>query len=344
MSANSAALRHTPRFGLSVSPSVGNLQKPLALTQLADSAGLDIVSVKDHPYNPAFLDTWTLLAVLGARTRHVRLLPNVANLPLRPAPMLAKAAASLDVLTGGRVELGLGAGSFWDGIASYGGPRRTPGEAVDALEEAIAVMRALWQPLAPGRTITLPGSYYALDNAQPGPAPVHPIALWIGALGPRMLRLTGRLGDAWLPSMSYVLPERVPEMQAIISEAALAAGRRPEDVRRAYNIGGVIRAPGDPHMQPRRQGILVGEVSEWVEQLVRFSTELGMDTFIFWPAGGNEERQIRAFAREVAPAVRAALGVAPPFTGRTTTADAVEEASRASFPASDAPSWTRIRT
>src|SRR5579864_2364982 len=151
-----------PLFGISPNPAVKNIQLTFTMSQIADTTGLDLISVQDHPYNPVFLDTWTLLAVLGARTRHVRLLPNVANLPLRPAPMLAKAAASLDVLTGGRVELGLGAGSFWDGIASYGGPRRTPGEAVDALEEAIAVMRALWQPLAPGRTITLPGSYYAL--------------------------------------------------------------------------------------------------------------------------------------------------------------------------------------
>src|SRR5207253_5640221 len=118
-------------------------QLAYTLAQLADSMQLDFIGIQDHPCNAGFLDTWTLLTALGARTQHVRLLPNVLNLPLRPPAMLAKAAATLDILTNGRVELGLGAGGFWEGIVSYGGVHRTPGEAVSALEEAIALMRTL---------------------------------------------------------------------------------------------------------------------------------------------------------------------------------------------------------
>ena len=78
-----------------------------------------------------------LLAAVAARTRRVVLFPDVANLPLRPPAMMAKAAGSLDLLSGGRFELGLGAGGFWDAIKAMGGPARTPAESVSALEEAI---------------------------------------------------------------------------------------------------------------------------------------------------------------------------------------------------------------
>src|SRR4051812_40933613 len=159
-----------PLFGVSLTPVAHETEKLLHLSQVADSAGLDFLSIQDHPYNPTFLDTWTLLAALGAETWRVRLLPNVANLPLRRPAMLAKAAATLDLLTDGRVELGLGAGAFWEGVAAYGGPQRTPGEAVAAFAEAIAVIRALWRPAAPGKTVSFAGTYYQVQHAQPGPA------------------------------------------------------------------------------------------------------------------------------------------------------------------------------
>src|SRR5919109_5296694 len=110
----------------------------------ADRAGLDVVGVQDHPYQRRFFDTWTLLSYVAARTERVRLVPDVACLPLRPPAPLAKAAASLDVLSGGRVELGLGAGAFWDGIAAMGGPTRSPRESLEALEEAIEIIRLFW--------------------------------------------------------------------------------------------------------------------------------------------------------------------------------------------------------
>jgi len=74
----------------------------------------------------------------------VTLVPTVATLPLLPPAMLAKAAASLDLLSGGRVQLGLGTGAFWDPIAAMGGERRSTKEAVNALEEALDVIRGMW--------------------------------------------------------------------------------------------------------------------------------------------------------------------------------------------------------
>jgi alkanesulfonate monooxygenase SsuD/methylene tetrahydromethanopterin reductase-like flavin-dependent oxidoreductase (luciferase family) len=163
-------------------------------------------------------------------------MPDVINLPLRQPAVLAKAAASLDVLSGGRVELGLGAGAFWEGVEAMGGPRRTPGESVDALEEAMRVMRSF---LDMDASVRVDGEHYRAAGARPGPAPLHRIGLWVGAYQPRMLRLTGRLGDGWLPSVggSYLAEEDVPPRQAAIDEAARRAGRDPGDIVRAANVG-----------------------------------------------------------------------------------------------------------
>lgn len=132
---------HELRFGIFPTPAAGSEQRLPELAQLADVRGLELLSVQDHPYQSRHLDAWTLLAVIGARTSQLTVATNVANLPLRQPVVLARAAATLDRLTGGRVELGLGAGAFWDVIVAAGGPRRTAKQSVDALVEAIAVIR-----------------------------------------------------------------------------------------------------------------------------------------------------------------------------------------------------------
>src|SRR6266852_2850815 len=116
------------KFGLNVDPNTGGLHICERIAAIADSGGLDLVGIQDHPYNADFGDTMTIITWLASRTSRVHLFPNVANLPLRQPAMLAKQAATIDVLSGGRFELGLGAGAFADGIAGMGGPRRTPGK------------------------------------------------------------------------------------------------------------------------------------------------------------------------------------------------------------------------
>ena len=88
-------------------------------------------------------------------------------------------------------------------------------------------------------SVRLDGKHYRAAGAKPGPPPAHRIGLWVGAYGPRMLRLTGRLGDGWLPSVggSYLAAEDVPERQRRIDEAARRAGRDPGDIVRAANVG-----------------------------------------------------------------------------------------------------------
>jgi alkanesulfonate monooxygenase SsuD/methylene tetrahydromethanopterin reductase-like flavin-dependent oxidoreductase (luciferase family) len=280
-------------FGSNVDPTAHDPNWPLRLSRAIEQAGLEYIGIQDHPYNAGFLDTWTLIATLLQATEHVHIFPNVANLPLRPPAMLAKAAATLDVLSGGRFELGLGAGAFREDIEAMGGSGRSRGESIEALEEAVQIIRAFWSG---ARALRFEGKYYTIKGAHPGPRPAHSIGLWLGTYGPRALRLTGRLADGWIPSSSYAPPERLPEMQQRINEAALAAGRQPQDIRRLYNVMGFIT-------YGPLQGPLSGPVDYWVEELTGLAVEVGMDTFIYWPAD-DRLRQIERFAAEVVPAVQ----------------------------------------
>ncbi len=204
------------QFGVFITPSSAQPEAVVELAVLADQVGLDLVTFQDHPYQPKLLDVWTLLSYVAARTSRIRLAPNVLNLPLRPPAVVARAVAALDLLSGGRAELGIGAGGFWDAIEAMGGRRLTPGQGVDALEEAIDLMRALW---GEGR-VTLEGDYYGVKRASAGPAPRHDVGIWVGAYKPRMLALTGRKGDGWLP------------------EPAVPAARRPRGRQRRDRQGG----------------------------------------------------------------------------------------------------------
>jgi alkanesulfonate monooxygenase SsuD/methylene tetrahydromethanopterin reductase-like flavin-dependent oxidoreductase (luciferase family) len=146
---------------------VPNAADPLLATARAiEDRGLDLIGVQDHPYQRRFVDTWVLMSMIAAATSRVGVFPDVANLPLRPPAVMAKAAASIDVLSGGRFEHALGAGGFWDAIAAYGGPRRTPGEALAALEEAIIVTRLVWSGQ---RSLRFDGEHYRLAGAHSGP-------------------------------------------------------------------------------------------------------------------------------------------------------------------------------
>lgn len=284
------------RFGVFIPPAAAQAGDVLELAKLADVLGLDLVSFQDHPYQPRFLDTWTLLSVVAAQTTTVRVAPNVANLPLRPPAVLARSVASLDLLSGGRVELGLGAGAFWEAIEAMGGRWLSPGEGVDALAEAIELMRAFWA--AEGRPIDHDGEHYRVRGAHPGPAPAHAVEIWLGAYKPRMLALTGAKADGWLPSMGYAEPAELPAMNAAIDAAAREAGRDPAAIRRLYNVNGSFGSGA---------GFLQGAPAEWAEQLVELSLGAGISTYVL---SVQAEADLRRFAEEVAPAAHELLAAA----------------------------------
>ena len=280
---------HELAFGVFLTPGNQQPQRVVELAQLAEAVGRDLVTFQDHPYQPAFLDTWTLMSYVAAQTQRITLAGNVLNLPLRQPAMLARSVASLDLLSGGRVELGIGAGGFWDAIEAMGGRRLGPGQAVDALGEAIEIIRQVWDTGTRGG-VRFDGSYYEVAGAKRGPAPAHRVSVWVGAYKPRMLRLTGRLADGWLPSLSYLQPGQLTEGNALIDRAAVEAGREPGAIRRLLNIGGEVSAAG-----------------QWAERLADLAVTEGTGTFIL---ASDDPDTIRGFAAEVAPAVREQVAAA----------------------------------
>jgi alkanesulfonate monooxygenase SsuD/methylene tetrahydromethanopterin reductase-like flavin-dependent oxidoreductase (luciferase family) len=298
---------HNLLFGTFVTPSAQDASSVIDQAVIADRAGLDLVTFQDHPYQPSFLDTSTLLAYAAARTERIHLSANVANLPLRPPAVLAKASASLDILSGGRFELGLGSGAFWDPIAAMGGRRLTPAQAVDALREGIAIIRDIWDTEARGGVFK-DGQYYQARGVKRGPKPAHDIGIWVGAYKPKMLALTGATGDGWLPTMEYLPagPGSLPEANDRIDQAAAAAGRPPAAVRRLMNFMGAEFSPATPgQFQGRGQlqgrGLLQGPPAAWIEQLADLALSHGISAFII---GGDNPSTAQRLAAEVAPAVR----------------------------------------
>lgn len=285
----------------------GYFLEPAADQPLLDQAselelrGYDYVGIQDHPYQRRYVDTWTLLSMIAARTSRLRLLPDVVNLALRPPAVLAKAAASLDLLSDGRFELGLGSGGFLEPIVAYGGPRRSPREAYESLAEAIEVIRLVWS----GRSgLRFEGTHYRLGGAKSGPVPAHPIGIWLGVYGPRALRLTGATADGWLPSLRADDAAALGRMARQVDAAATDAGRDPADVRRVLNISGTIT-------DRPSTGLLNGPVEQWVDELTDLAVGLGFDTFVLMPGDGSTPTDGTTHARfveEIAPAVRDQVG------------------------------------
>lgn len=283
-------------FGANVDPLWADDADPVGRALDAEDHGLDFITIQDHPYQRAFYDAWTLLTFIAARTERITVVPTVACLPLRPPAMLAKSAVSLDHLTGGRVQLGLGAGAFWTAIAAMGGPERSAREAADALTEAVDVIHAMWSG---ERSVRVPGEHYHLDGTKPGPTPDGRLGIWLGAYGPRMLRLTGAKAEGWMPSLGFLPLAKLPAAVARVDEAAREAGRDPAGIRKIYNLSGMIGAESATPF--------AGSAAQWADEITRLVTEHGMNGFAYWP-DDDHDRQLAVFADEVVPRVREQLG------------------------------------
>ncbi|MEA2472584.1 MAG: hypothetical protein QOE06_499 [Thermoleophilaceae bacterium] len=290
---------HDIEFGYFLVPEAADAGAVRETARLADRLGYDVLAVQDHPYQRRQLDALALLGVILADTERIRVFLDVGNVPLRPPAVFAKAAATLDVLSGGRFEAGLGGGGFLEAAHAMGAPALTPGESLEALEEAVAIMRASW---GDERELRFDGRHYRIDGAHPGPKPAHPIPIWLGTAKPRALALTGRVADGWAaPLMNYMPPAAAAEAQELIDGAAREAGRDPAEIRRIYNVPGAFTASA-PEPAEDTDPEIVGPPAHWADVLTHLALDHGFGTFAL--IAPPDPETLRTFIEDVAPQVR----------------------------------------
>jgi alkanesulfonate monooxygenase SsuD/methylene tetrahydromethanopterin reductase-like flavin-dependent oxidoreductase (luciferase family) len=279
--------------GLGVPTSAGPGTDPVGLAQEAERLGYDFVSAADHPCgrDPSY-ETTAMLTWIAARTSRIKVASRVLAVPFRRPAMVAKLATSLDLLSGGRFILGLGAGYSDDEITALGGPVLSPAEKVDGLAEAIEVIRGGWTQSG----YTRHGRQHSVRALELEPRPARPIPIWLGTFGPRALAVTGRLADGWIPSLGYRPVEEFAAMRRRIDAAAEAAGRRPEDIRGVLNVG--LRIDPDSARQP---GLITGSAEQVVSQLQDLAGRYGFTGFNFLIKHPDDPRRI---AEEVLPSLR----------------------------------------
>ena len=235
---------HPLRFGLKLSQNA-TIDALTAIWGIADDSGFDHCWNMDHFASLGGDDTldifeaWTLLAGMAARTTRTRVGCSVTGNTYRHPAVLAKAAVTVDHLSGGRLEFGIGAGWAENEHTMLGLPFGTARDRADWLEEALPIIRSLWTE--PRTTFT--GKHYLLAEAVAEPKPVqtpHP-PIWIGGVGRRRtLRMAAEHAAVWnAPGGS---PEEVAELSAVLDGHCADVGRDPTEIRRSVQI----RVPDDP--------------------------------------------------------------------------------------------------
>ncbi|WP_182898099.1 LLM class flavin-dependent oxidoreductase [Microbispora sp. H10830] len=296
---------HDVVFGFGAHSGIEDIPELLRMVQQADRDGLDIFTLSDHPYLGGRVDAYAALGFILGRTQHIAGFANVTNLPTRPAPMLARMVTSLSALSGGRVVLGMGAGGLWDRIADMGVPHLSPGDAVDAFEEAIVLVKLL---SGGGPPVTYQGKHYQVNQIEPAPVPAPPV--WTGSVGRKSLAATGRVADGWIPGHAADwLSERYRTSRPVIDEAAASVGRDPREIRTVFNFPGRITDRPLPATRDSEGRWIGGSVGQWVEELTGAVLEHGASGFTLFSAdhGAPGRTLLARWAQGVVPAVREAI-------------------------------------
>jgi len=273
----------------------------LELGQLAERVGFSRLTFSDRPPDPS-LEGWTLSTGVAVQTEKVVIAHNTLNIPFRNVALTAKMAATLDLMTGGgRVELMLGAGGQALHYQAIGIVFGSAGERFQDLRDAVEILRGLWA----NEKFSYNGRVNQTDDATIGIKPAGPIPIWIGALGPRMMRYTGAVADGWLKNQGWPTSlDQLRELVGLLEDGAEKAGRDPKTVRRALNGGASFAGEASTQAYSGRAGTgiagmnVVGEPAAMLEQFESYRDE-GIDTFqLRFEEDGIREHIVR-FGEEV---------------------------------------------
>ncbi len=282
-------------FGVNVGTSAKPGANPIADAVRAEALGFDFISSNDHPCGtrPSY-ETWTMLTWIAAKTTRIKIATRVLGVPYRAPAMVAKMAESLGRLSNGRLILGIGAGASDAEFRAFGLRVPSAKAKIEGLEEAVRVIRGLWT----SESLTFKGHHHHTDAADIEPKPDHHIPIWLGTFGKQALAVTGRLADGWIPTLEMAPPDAIPAMRERIFDAAIAAGRDPNDITLVYNME--FRVGLDADLPPH---VVTGSPQQLQEQLATFvASDFSAMNFI--PAGPEPERQVERLAQEVLPNVR----------------------------------------
>lgn len=230
----------TMTFGVQTGQQNCSLQELRELWRFIDGAGFDWISVWDHFYesppvdgNGSCFDAIAALTLLAADTVNVRVGCLVLSVGYRHPAVLAKALATIDHVSYGRLEAGLGAGWHEPEYRGYGIPFPSPGVRHDQLDEGIQVIRSLLTQDSTSFT----GKYFQLANARCNPKPVQKnVPIWVGGVGEkRTLQTAARYADGW--NAAYVSPEVFRQKSAVLDQWCDRVGRDPATIARTVNVG-----------------------------------------------------------------------------------------------------------
>jgi F420-dependent oxidoreductase-like protein len=294
----------TLRFGIHSGQQHATFDEYLAIWRLAEDAGLDWASVFDH-FQPIQSDTtgpcfegYTLLAAMAAHTERLRCGIIVTGVTYRHPAILANMAATIDHVSHGRMEFGIGAAWNEDEHREYGLQMPRLGVRMDMLDEACRVVKGLWtEPRA-----NFSGEHYTLTEAQCNPKPVQaPMPLWIGGSGERRtLRIVAEHATGW--NTFFGDPAEYRHKLDVLERHCADVGRDPSEIRKQI----VIRAVLAEHEGEARSadGAFAG-TPEQLAELLTAHKEMGVGDFLLLARPPADVQTIELFARAVAPALRA---------------------------------------